>query len=131
GNPVYVGSDSHLGGWLWGVSDGLQRWGTNVVASIVADQTYGQLLRASFDSSAGPNEAQLSAGDSGGGVFVFNTTTNHWELAGINLAVDGQFSSSSNGANPFDAALFDTSGLFVQGDQGNWIAAPNPSAFYA
>jgi hypothetical protein len=27
--------------------------------------------------------------------------------------------------------MFDTSGLFVQDDQGNWVPAPNPSAFYA
>jgi hypothetical protein len=27
--------------------------------------------------------------------------------------------------------MFDTSGLFVDGGGGNWVAAPNPSAFYA
>src|SRR5437764_7427413 len=31
GNSVFVGNDSHLGGWLWGASDEVQRWGTNVV----------------------------------------------------------------------------------------------------
>jgi len=131
GSAVNVGSDSHLGGWLWGSSDGVERWGTNVVGSIQTDPTYGQLLRAPFDASAGPNEAHLSSGDSGGGVFVFNGTTNQWELAGINLAVDGPFSTSSTGASPFDAAMFDTTGLFVQDDQGNWVTARNPSAFYA
>jgi hypothetical protein len=70
-------------------------------------------------------------GDSGGAAFVFDMTTNRWELAGINLAVDGPFSTSSNGANAFDAAMFDTTGLFVDGGGGNWVAAPNPSAFYA
>jgi hypothetical protein len=131
GNPVTVGNDSHLGGWLWGNSDEVRRWGTNVVGSIYTDTSFGNLVRASFDASAGQNEAHLSSGDSGGAVFVFNSNTNAWELVGINLGVDGPFSTSSSGANQFLAAMFDTTGLFVQGDQGNWIAAPNPSAFYA
>jgi hypothetical protein len=131
GAAVYVGGDSNLGGWLWGNSDGVERWGTNVVGSIENDPTYGSLLRVPFDASGGPNEAHLSVGDSGGAVFVLNEGTNQWELAGINLAVDGPFSTSSSGTNPFNAAMFDTTGLFVEGDQGNWVTAPNPSAFYA
>ncbi len=131
GNPVFVGSDSHLGGWLWGVFDGVQRWGTNVIGSIFDDPTDGKLLRVPFDANAGPNEAHLSSGDSGGGVFVLNSSTNRWELAGVNLAVDGPFSISTDGSNPFNAAMFDTSALFVKSDQGDWITAPNPSAFYA
>jgi hypothetical protein len=126
GSPVFVGNDSHLGGWLWGTSDGVERWGTNVVGSIVDDPPYGDLLRVPFNNNAGPNEAHLSVGDSGGALFVFNSITNRWELAGINFAVDGPFSVSSNGVNPFNAALFDTTGLFVEG-----APAPNPSAFYA
>jgi hypothetical protein len=58
-------------------------------------------------------EGHLSVGDSGGAAFVYDMPTNRWELAGINLAVDGPFSTSSNGANAFDAAMFDTTGLFV------------------
>ena len=131
GNPVFVGNDSHLGGWLWGSTDEVQRWGTNVIGSIVMDSTYGQLLHVPFDMSAGPNEAHLSAGDSGGGVFVFNNGTTRWELAGTNLAVDGPFSASSTGTNQFNAAMFDTTGLFAQDGFGNWVSAPNPSAFYA
>jgi hypothetical protein len=131
GNPVLVGNDSHLGGWLWGTADGIERWGTNVVSSIATDSTYGKLLRAPFDMSAGPNEAHLSSGDSGGAVFIFNNGTTQWELAGINLGVDGPFSTSSNGAIQFNAAMFDTTGLFARDDFGNWVSAPNPSAFYA
>ncbi len=130
GDPVFVGTDSHLGGWAWGTYDYVQRWGTNVIGSVFSDPTYGKLLRASFDANAGPNEAHLSSGDSGGGVFVLNASTNRWEFAGVNLSVDGPFSVSMDGNNPFNAAMFDTSGLFAQSDQG-WITAPNPSAFYA
>jgi hypothetical protein len=61
---------------------------------------------------------------------ILNPNNNAWELAGINLAVDGPFSTSSSGTNPFDAAMF-TTGLFAQDDQGNWVTAPNPSAFYS
>ena len=131
GNPVFVGTDSHVGGWAWGTYDYVLRWGTNIVGSISSDPTYGKVLRAPFDANAGPNEAHLSSGDSGGGVFVLNTSTNRWEFAGVNLSVDGPFSISTDGSNPFNAAMFDTSGLFVQSGQGNWITAPNPSAFYA
>jgi hypothetical protein len=131
GNAVNVGSDSHLGGWLWGMSDRTERWGTNVVGSIETDPTYGKLLRAPFDSTGGQNEAHLSTGDSGGGVFVYNGNTKQWELAGINLAVDGPFSTSSSGTNQFNAAMFDTTGLLEQDDHGNWVTARNPSAFYA
>jgi hypothetical protein len=64
-------------------------------------------------------------------VFIFNSTTNRWELAGINLAVDGPFSTSSNGADTFNAAMFDTTGLLVDAGSGPWVTAPNPSAFYS
>ena len=131
GGAVLVGNDSHLGGWLWGTSDNVQRWGTNVVGSIYTDPTYGDLLRAPFDSNAGPNEAHLSPGDSGGAVFVLNTNTNNWELAGINLAADGPFSTSASGTNSFNASMFDSTGLFVPDDAGGWTTAPNPSAFYS
>jgi len=131
GDPVFVGNDSHLGGWLWGAYDGVERWGTNVVGSIFNDSTFGQLLRVPFDNNAGVNEAHLSAGDSGGAVFIFNSTTNRWELAGINLGVDGRFSTSSDGANPFEAAMFDTVGLFEEDVNNTWVVAPNPSTFYA
>lgn len=131
GDPVSVGSDSHLGGWLWGTADQRERWGTNAVGSIEVDPSYGPLLRAPFDSNAGANEAHLSSGDSGGGVFIFNTSTQQWELAGVNLAVDGPFSRSNTGSNPFNAAMFDTTGLYEQDDKGAWVAARNPSGFYA
>ena len=131
GNAVLVGNDSHLGGWLWGTGDSVQRWGTNVVSSVETDSTYGKVLRAAFNSTAGSNEAHLSGGDSGGAAFVFNSASNAWQLAGINLGVDGPFSYSSNGASSFNAAIFDTTGLFVPADAGNWMAAANPSGFYA
>src|SRR3954453_23943793 len=38
----------------------------HVVGSIVSASTFGKLLRVPFDANAGPNEAHLSSGDSGG-----------------------------------------------------------------
>jgi hypothetical protein len=127
----YTLPNSQMGGWLWGNAGGAERWGTNVVDSVVVVPGLGTFLRAPFDASGGANEAHLSAGDSGGGVFVFNAATSRWELAGINYGVDGAFSTSPDGSNPFFAALFDTTGLYEQNDLGQWVAADNPSAFYS
>jgi hypothetical protein len=129
GSP-YVLPDSQVGGWLWG-GGGTQRWGTGTVGSIVVATGLGSLLQVPFQASGGFTQAQLSAGDSGGGVFIYNVAAGQWELDGINYGVDGPFSASPDGSNPFLAALFDTTGLYEQDDQGNWVAATNPSAFYA
>jgi hypothetical protein len=129
GSP-YVLPDSQTGGWLWG-GGGTQRWGTGTVGSVVAAPGLGSFLQVPFQASGGFTQAQLSAGDSGGGVFIYNAAAARWELAGINYGVDGPFSASPTGSNPFLAALFDTTGLYEQDDQGNWVAATNPSAFYA
>jgi hypothetical protein len=131
GDPVLVGNPSHLGGWLWGPGDGRERWGTNVVGSVETYAGLGPLLRAPFDSNGGATEAHLSAGDSGVGVFIYNASASRWELAGINYGVDGPFSTSATGSNPFFAAMFDTTGLYEENDPGVWVAARNPSAFYA
>ena len=129
GSPVLVGSDQHLGGWMWGTSDGVQRWGQNTVSQIYTDPTLGTFLYAPFSQNGGPNEATLSTGDSGGGVFV-RGAGGVWELAGINYGVDGPFYTSSTGAGGFNAALFDTTGLYEY-DGTNYVAANNPSGFYA
>ena len=107
----YVLPDSLVGGWLWGPSDGAQRWGTGTVGGIVTISGLGSFLQVPFQASGGYTQAHLSAGDSGGGVFVYNATASQWQLAGINYAVDGPFSASPTGSNPFLAALFDTTGI--------------------
>ena len=70
--PSWWATTCILGGWRWGIYDAVQRWGTNVVGSIVTDPNYGKLLCVPFDADAGPDEGHLSVGDSGGAVFVFN-----------------------------------------------------------
>jgi hypothetical protein len=111
-----------LKGWAWGKTDGVLRWGENVVAGIsdadghpATETTTFQLLRADFDPDAGPNEAHLSGGDSGGGVFILDNDGT-WKLAGINHAANYEYSSEPLGEG-FKAALFDESGYY-EGETG-------------
>lgn len=108
GDNVFLGSE--LKGWLWGQQDGVQSWGENDVASIVnGGAGAGQLLRFTFDRNKGPNEAHLSAGDSGGGLFILDGGV--WKLAGINYGTDGPF-AYADGAPTSAATLFDKGGLY-------------------
>jgi hypothetical protein len=87
------------------------------------------MLRATFDAGAGPNEAHLSLGDSGGGVFLWNGAA--WALAGVNYTVDGPYNTNTVG-NGFSAAIFDEYGLYT-GGSGSWqvVNSHTPGAFYA
>jgi hypothetical protein len=87
-NPIWTweevsSSDPyHFHGYKWAGSSSLRlRWGTNVVDGLHEFTTSsGKVIGfyAVFDSDAGPNEATVAAGDSGGGVFLNDGT-----LAGI------------------------------------------------
>lgn len=131
GDAITVGSEEK--GWLWGRSDQVQRWGQNTVSGIApGGATLGQFLVADFDWAAGQNEAHLSVGDSGGGVFIQDQGI--WKLAGINYAVDGPFSMDGTGSG-FNAALYDADGLYYDAN-GTWHYLPNQSqdiatSFYA
>jgi hypothetical protein len=127
-----VGEGELLRGWRWG-GPGRLRWGQNVVAKVSSGGLgRGDLLRATFDAAGGENEAHLGANDSSGAVFIKEDGT--WKLAGINYAVEGLFAYQA-GVEPFNAALFDSGGLWV-GQGTNWTLRPNlggdlPSSFYA
>jgi hypothetical protein len=131
-NSVAPGAD--VRGWSWGPGKGIQRWGTNVVtAAIKGPAGIGEVLSADFDARGGNNEAHLSAGDSGGAVFIQDGTT--WKLAGINYSVDS-FRTTAQGPS-FEAALFDRGGLEWQTEVSpEWAFTPDqaadvPSRFYA
>jgi hypothetical protein len=101
-----------LKGWEWGVLDGVQAWGTNTVDGFVSGgPPFGPLLAFDFDRAGTIFESALSAGDSGGGVFV-QGAGNVWKLAGINLSVDGPFATSLE-RPAFHATIFDMGGLYV------------------
>lgn len=118
-----------LKGWQWGACDGVMRWGENQVDAVIpVGGSVGDLLRAAFDANAGPNEAHLSSGDSGGAVFINDGTA--WKLAGINYAVDGPYKTSPSGT-PFYGAIFDVCGLYLNTYLLPEEQLPVPSNFYA
>ncbi|MBM3880854.1 MAG: hypothetical protein FJ387_14245 [Verrucomicrobia bacterium] len=110
-----TGAPAGLRGWRWGRRDGVLRWGENVVdVALDYGGRMGSVLWASFSATAGPNEAALSNGDSGGAVFVHDAAG--WKLAGINLSVDGPYRLTPGG-RPVPAALFDRGGLYQANGQ--------------
>ncbi len=133
GAQIVVGGEAK--GWLWGVGDGVERWGRNTVAQTVSSAGLGEFLSCDFDNPGLADECHLSVGDSGGGMFVLENGL--WRLAGIHYSVDGPFRIGTLGS-PFNAALFDAGGLdyLVDETQQLWISLPdlaqnNPSSFYS
>ncbi len=131
GEPVSV--NGQLKGWQWGQRDGVQSWGRNSLVGVIdGGKQRGDLLYFNFDQVGNSHEGTLSAGDSGGGVFVRQGS--RWRLAGINTSVDGPYAISP-GLEPFNAALFDKGGLYLpRADGGSSIHdSPNdiPAAAYA
>ncbi len=145
GEPVTVPSAHALGettvtlhGWRWGPLDKVRRWGENVVDAVVSSAEltgkdgFGEFLQCRFDSSVGPDECDLSTGDSGGALFIRNGSD--WQLAGINYAADGEYNTTGSGEG-FFAAIFDEGGLHTL-DDTNWVFQPDlqadlPGSFYA
>lgn len=128
-----------LHGWQQTAADGVARWGSNIVNDVTTFAGYGELLVSAFNDS-GPfyttEEATLSTGDSGGGVFVNDGGI--WKLAGVNFSVDGYFdtNNTTGDGSDFSAALFDRGGLYQGSDAQGWTLIPNvgpdnPSSFYA
>jgi len=121
-----------LRGWNWGAADGAQRWGENIVSAIVPDPSYHELIYATFDQNGLPSEAHLSAGDSGGGVFIEQSGV--WKLAAINLGVDDLYTQPSDSGH-FVAAVFDARGYYNKLSDGSFVlisgADPVPTGFYS
>lgn len=133
GADVLVGATLH--GWEAGVADGVARWGSNTVSGVYSS-AIGDLLMASFSASGTTEEATLSNGDSGGGVFIKDGGI--WKLAGVNYSIDGRFDTNNivGDGSDFDAALFDRGGLYQGSDSFGWSFTPdlpldNPSSMYA
>jgi hypothetical protein len=131
GGEIFLGGT--LRGWGWGTSDGVRRWGENDVADLVPYQGH-DLVYATFDQSAQPNESHLSSGDSGGAIFLNDGGV--WKLAGINYSVDDLYTAPSSGTG-FVAAIFDSRGYYTS-DGSNpptftQISGtkPVPTGFYA
>lgn len=132
GADVTLGAE--LRGWLHGAQDNVPRWGANVVSG-VAGSGVGPLLAARFDAISGQQEAGLSIGDSGGGVFI--NSGGQWFLAGINYGFQGLFDTNNTiDDSEFSASLFDAGGFYWGSDGGGWNQIPDgvenvPSEFYS
>jgi hypothetical protein len=118
-----VATNTTLRGWRWtNTFDSLKSWGENDVTGTFTDPTYGPVFDFSFDQSGGNNEGALSIQDSSGGVFILDGGV--WKLAGVNLAAEstlqGAFSTSPDGSNPFNASLFDKQGFYEDDGAGNF-----------
>jgi hypothetical protein len=119
-----------LNGWQWPNGGTGLTWGTNQVVSAgpIQDAPTGQYLLYQFDASLGPNTGALTAGDSGGGVFIRKNGV--WELAGVNFAAGGPYntlpsSDPRSTQTAFNASLYDARGLYFDGDNTP-IAGQNP-----
>jgi hypothetical protein len=87
-------------------------WGTNVVTKVAKGvPPVGDMLLFTFDpTNKKPFEAALTEGDAGGGLFIKDGKT--WKLAGINYGGDDAFSTASDKADAFGAALWDKGGYY-------------------
>jgi hypothetical protein len=115
--------NGQLRGWEYGPADGVQRWGENEVARILRGALY-----VLFDRAGLPQEGHLSAGDSGGAVFLKDGEA--WKLAGINSDVD-TFASGADRGGPYTSAMFDERGSYRSDGTLVTGPAPVPSGFYA
>lgn len=110
-----------LRGWYWAPNTQRLRWGVNRVAGITAyGTTPDAALYVDFDANGGEDEATLTGGDSGGGLFIQSGGV--WKLAGVGLAVEGPFRLDPAGEDIW-AAVFDSGGLYQSEGEG-WVLAP-------
>lgn len=121
GQAVYMygygtlrGSEIPGDGWNWGAYDFALSYGTNQLSSLATVVGNTQLKMTFSQPTVGNGlpgtEGIFSYGDSGSGLFSFNSANNRWELLGINSTVE-QVSATSGGA-PIDAALYDARGYY-------------------
>ena len=128
-------SGDEVRGWGHGPGHAVRRWGTNHVREVIPYRPDNDLLYATFDAGVSVNEAHLSGGDSGGGVFIQDGGV--WKLAAINFAIDGPFSRDGTAATAFHAAFFDASEFYYKDSSSpsgyTFIPgpAPVPSGFYS
>jgi hypothetical protein len=129
-------------GWRCGPADGKLSWGENQVDAITVSPNKGEpadLLMFRFDNASGPNECQVTAGDSGGGLFM--QEEGQWKLAGILYGSVRTFRESDSRGRftgpSFDAAVSDLRGMYIEQQKGTFTYVsllapePQPSTSYA
>jgi hypothetical protein len=128
GTPVTttIGSSTIQNGWNWSgtwgdpANGGLKNFGTNTVAGITNDGVSGSPTLVYPFEQLGGSEAIAARGDSGGGVFINVGGT--YQLAGVQYAVNTFFTAPNSGS-AIDAAIYDTTGLYVQTGPSSWQLA--------
>jgi hypothetical protein len=132
GNPINVNGE--LKGWGWGAGDSVERWGQNKVSGFRSGISPNDQLTFNFDRPGNgtgdgvAEEVHVSAGDSGGGIFL--NVNGQWKIAGLISSLQ-QYRLTAGGPS-ITAALFDTGGLFNSGGGSIPESATDvPSAWYA
>lgn len=137
GEEVFMDSlfGAELRGWRWGAADFRPRWGTNVIEEVFApgELSQGALLAARFDEGAGDDEATVTGGDSGSGLFI-RDQAGVWKLAGVGFAAESEFNTMPTGEG-FSASLFDRRGFYERNASGQWqpvtaFETPGTGLFY-
>jgi hypothetical protein len=125
GEPVFHPTERTNGvrGWTWGQNDFRPRWGTNRVEQAFAPGVLGSsgLLGLTFSADAGDDEAAVTGGDSGGGLFLRDNRDGAWKLAGVAFSVQSRFNTGTEG-DGFYASLFDRRDFLELNFQGEWVA---------
>jgi hypothetical protein len=133
--PVYMygygttRGTARTGGWNWGAFEFAMSYGTNNIMSGTYSAVGNTQFRMQFNRPTVLNglpgtEGIFSTGDSGSGLFAFNTANARWELIGINSTVE-TVAATSGGAN-IGAALYDARGYY--NGVGNTTLIGGPTA---
>lgn len=124
--PELINESGQQCGWYWGAADTVASFGTNDIDGVLSIAPPGDpagfggdLLYFTFSNPVGtavPTECSISAGDSGGGVFVVDPVDGVQKLAGIISLTDGGLSLHA-GTPAINAAIFDARGLYYKSHQ--------------
>jgi hypothetical protein len=125
GEPVFHPTErtNEVRGWTWGQNDFRPRWGTNRVEQAFAPGVLGSsgLLALTFSADAGDDEAAVTGGDSGGGLFLRDNQDGAWKLAGVAFSVQSLFNTGTEG-DGFYASLFDRRDFLELNFEDEWVA---------
>jgi hypothetical protein len=132
-----INVNGQLKGWQWGGASNATSWGMNIIEGSTSGRSdteaggasiRGARLFWDFDREGLPVEATVSAGDSGGGIFV--QQNGKWKLAGVNFSVQSSFSFPAS-SDLLSGAILDYGGLKVGNNSVNEQSADIPSRGYA
>jgi hypothetical protein len=133
--PVYMygfgtlRGSARTGGWNWGGYEFALSYGTNNIVSGTFSAAGNVQFRMPFNEPTVGNglpgtEGIFSTGDSGSGLFAYNTANARWELIGINSRVETV--AATSGGALIGAALYDARGYYTGENRTILIGGPTP-----